>query len=685
VTAGDLAFVEPVSAQVKLADVKIPDVSMSLTVANNGTKTIRKIDVDVTPFSGGGATFPPAKSSWTIDSLGPSAASPIDIAVSLPWPGTYHAIVRMRQGGKLQATTTIEVTRVRAQPPIELALAQQAKIIELGLLHKPVDVTFNTTVAGTGTKVTLQAPVVKSVVFKESAKSEAGIVAADVDGKPDAKTVTIDKETSVDVAVTLTGIKRPGRYDATVWLGGGPYAPLPMTLTVYARQSWWVAALCIFVGVLVSIFLRFFGVVGRPSLLNKERANTLFRELDDAARLAGSDAYSLAAVQDVRRKLSDYWNGLSSARQLTNSAALDVYAAKITALFVWIQLRDRVKKLQPATLRATFEAKLDDAEKMLRNGGADAAAVKAQADALDGMPVEIHAALKQALADRLTKFADELRGDPRPQVQALLPSLQPVKEAIDGDRLDEAAAALDALQRRHIRILADALAARIGDIPPVGVQESDWRSATGTIRTSLALARSAPAAADAADAFHAALATFLRVVIAGLQAKIADLHDSNFKDDYEEAKPPLDVALALVDKDDLLGAWQKLDAAQQLFAAAAKKANSALGKAGDALAAAASGPAGVADFEIPDLIDVGISADDVARPGAMESFQSLRRAGEIVASLLILAAAILIGLQTLWIDQLTWGGWPSMIAAFLWGVAFDQFSHAGLIALIRKS
>jgi hypothetical protein len=680
--AGNLVFVEPASAQVKLADVKTPDVSVPLTVANNGTTAIADIIVDVTPFSGGGATFKPAQSSWSIKSLEASASYPIDIAVKLPLPGTYRAIVRMRQGGKLQAMTTIEVTRVRAQPPIELAQTQQAKIVELGLDRKPVEITFKTTVIGTGTKVTLPAPAVKSVIFKGSAKSEAGIVAPHVEGKPRAGDVTVD-QTDVPVEVTLTGINRPGRYDATVWLGGGPYAPLPMTLTVYARQAWWVAALCIFLGVLVSLFLRFFGVVGRPSLLNRERANTLFRELDDAARLAGSDAYSLAVVQDVRRKLSDYWNGLSSARQLTNPAALDVYAAKIAALFVWVQLRERVKKLQPATLRAAFDAKLDEAEKMLREGGADATAVKAQADALDAMPVEINRARKQALIDHLTKFVDELRGDPRLEVQALLPLTQPVKDAIDDEHLDEAAAALDALQRRHIRILADALAARIGDDAPVGVQAADWRSAVATIRTNLALARSAPAAADAVEAFRAALATFLRVVIAGLLAKIADLHGSRFKDDYEKAKPPLDEALALIDKGDLLGAWRKLDTAQQLYNAAVPK--DTLGPADKALAAAASSPAGVADFEIPDLIDVGISADDVAKPGAMASFKTLRRAGEIVASLLILAAAILIGLQTLWIDQLTWGGWPSMIAAFLWGVAFDQFSHAGLIALIRKS
>ena len=104
----------------------------------------------------------------------------------------------------------------------------------------------------------------------------------------------------------------------------------------------------------------------------------------------------------------------------------------------------------------------------------------------------------------------------------------------------------------------------------------------------------------------------------------------------------------------------------------------------NALAAATNGPAAGAAFDIVAVFTGRSAAGEVSRPEAMKSIRTMRLAGDVAASLLILLAAILIGLQTLWIGNLTWGGWQALIAAFLWGVAFDQLSHAGLSALIRK-
>jgi hypothetical protein len=644
-SADGIRIVEVSGAELKWADVKVSHVVIPLTLENTGSAAIRNVQIDVTPFSGSGHMVKPDLDRRLIASLEPGKPQLVTITATLPSAVTYRSILRVRQKSVTPITLTIEIARTRGAVPIELTDAQ-AQPIEIDLLRQPQSATFNTIIVGSGEELTLAPPILKGVTYRtKAATTEPGFGTGDLG-------LTVDPDGSIEVRagddwrqpvkMTLTGIRKPGRYDALVSFGGGSMTPMTTTLTVYARQSWCVAAGCILAGVIVSLFLRFFGLIGRPSLLNRERANALFRELDESSSLAGDDAYAIAVVQDVRRDLAGHFDDLSASRQLMNSGVLDVYAAKIAALLVWVQMRRRVKRLEPASIRAPFEDQLRAAEAMLLNRVADAAAASQQFGAL-------------------------------------------VEDAIEDDDYTAAAAELDRLQRRHIRILADDLATRIGPDAPVGVHKADWSSVIATVTANLTVARNAPNAADASDAFRAALTTFLRAVIAGLAADVADKHDSTHAAAYAKAAPFLDSALALLEKGEMLAAWRDLEKAQQLHAAAAKAASSVLGPGVTALIAAASAPAALSGFDLVAILGGAESSVDVAGPGAMRKMRAQRLLGESIASVLILLGAILIGLQTLWIDQLTWGGWPSMIAAFLWGVAFDQFSHAGLNALIRRT
>jgi hypothetical protein len=55
--------------------------------------------------------------------------------------------------------------------------------------------------------------------------------------------------------------------------------------------------------------------------------------------------------------------------------------------------------------------------------------------------------------------------------------------------------------------------------------------------------------------------------------------------------------------------------------------------------------------------------------------------GDVAVSTVVLVVAGATGVQVLWVPDLTWGGWTAWLAAFLWGFATDQFSHAGVKAL----
>ncbi len=677
--------------EIKWADVKKPNVTIPLTIENLTKGPIENIDVMLTPFSGSGraadATIDGKEPPATIKLLRPSIPVTITIAAQLPAPVTYRAYLRLRQGGAAHLLATIEIARTRSPPPIEIGTVQ-ARIVEFGFRLCPQSAIFDTTITDQGDSVKLNY-VRHSIEYREKADGKEPIAPpghVDVIIEPSS---LLAGATPLPVKMTVAGISRPGRYDATVGFGGPSYSATDMTAVVYARQSWYVAISYILLGTLVSLFLRYYGIVGRPSLLKKQRMNTLFRELAEHATAAADDPPALAVVQNVRRQLTDFWNELSITGKLKETVTLDVYDAKIAAMPQWLQLRRQIKRLQPETLREPFEVKISGVESVLRDRTAETAAVTAQIKILDAMPAEIDAALKTELETQLTALMQSVAGDTR--FEDLVPLLGKVRTELGAGRLEGAAVELDLLQRRYVRRLADDLAARLTPTSPVGVKKPEWDATVATIMADVARARNAATAAEALEAFRSGLTRFLHVVATGLNQDIAEKikKGSRFGKEYASVNPRLDAVLAALDQGDLVVAWRRLDEAQTDYAKVVREATAGVLGDGEqlamnALAAATNGSGASAGFDIVDIFVGRSSADEVSRPESMKSIRTMRLAGDIAASLFVILAANLIGLQTLWIGNLTWGGWPAVIAAFLWGVAFDQFSHAGLSALIRK-
>jgi hypothetical protein len=254
--------------------------------------------------------------------------------------------------------------------------------------------------------------------------------------------------------------------------------------------------------------------------------------------------------------------------------------------------------------------------------------------------------------------------------------------------LSEAARLLDELQRRYIRLLSDDLAAQMPTNPPPGVTPNDWLGRTAAVLAALARAREATSAAEASEAFRRALSIFLDTVANSLLNKATDkiAKKSHYIDRYEEVRTISNRALEQIRSGDLLTAWTSVKNAQSVSDAIAKQ-EEPLGGAGvesfvQTLVAMTAGPAGAAvQFATP---WAGAPAADLARPGAMKRIDRQILRDDILTSILFLALAVLIGHKALYMSDMVWGGWTSYLAAFLWGVAFDQVGHAGLVTMIRR-
>jgi hypothetical protein len=154
---------------------------------------------------------------------------------------------------------------------------------------------------------------------------------------------------------------------------------------------------------------------------------------------------------------------------------------------------------------------------------------------------------------------------------------------------------------------------------------------------------------------------------------------------YEELKERLAAVLETIKAGDLHKASNGLDTAIEEFTLLVKSGT--LGGAEQAALTALTGLAGQPAAGSSDVVDMwrgGAPAEALQRPDAMRLIGATAATSLRLFVFAVIVLAIVTGFKTLWMDDWVWGGWSSYLAAFLWGVAFDQFSHAGLTALIRR-
>jgi hypothetical protein len=147
----------------------------------------------------------------------------------------------------------------------------------------------------------------------------------------------------------------------------------------------------------------------------------------------------------------------------------------------------------------------------------------------------------------------------------------------------------------------------------------------------------------------------------------------------------LDTVDTAIQGNRLTAAWQHMNAAAAAFQKASVPVGRPMGEtersAFDLLdVLAGHGAVGGSAFDIMGVFAVP-SAADLAQLGAPARTARRLNRFDFLASAIALIVATAIGLQALWIDNPIWGGGALYLAAFIWGFAVDQFTHAGLMAI----
>jgi hypothetical protein len=518
------------------------------------------------------------------------------------------------------------------------------------------------------------------------------------------------------LTMEISGLRSSGKYTGTVQVGQADGQSKTATIHLLVKESWLVACVCIFGGVVISFFIRLAVNRWQPQLSRLQRAGELNDELTRIEQAAEpADAEEKPVLESFRER----WNTMN--RQINDSKfpeadAIDAeLGRKLTVFPEWLNTYRRWKAVKPPGIVAGFKQRLDAVRQFLTGQSVDAATTDAQRSELKEIDTEI----TQAVAADLRKCLDDF--ETQVQARRNLPStpanerkwlddnvlnqLQPARDALGQGNLELYRQEFAQARGEYVLFLADELAARLAAFRrPIGFQAADkavdWLQVTREVTALLARARQ-QATHDpdlAAEHYQAAYTQYLAALLAGAEdvvnatTKLIDANAKLLKDQKDGYRQRVfDWGNKLYDAERLLKAG-KLQSAFEFYQAAASGLT--------ALAAELEPTAGNVQLGLVQGQPVDLRAAADAAPGQSVTGPASEAIARLVAQLWIsprlsvkqimmwrlaleaalafaaMVMAVLLGLKLLWASDPTWGSADDLLTAVLWGLGLHQVSGA---------
>jgi hypothetical protein len=697
-----VVVIEAPAKELKLTAVTVPDLSIRLTLENQSKSALTGLEFTPTTFRTAGgdsvdASFDPA-GSFDIPA---GAQKAVALKVTLLNAGTYTGRVALRRQlpapppkkkqkpkpappPKTLLRVTIEIARTTASPAMAVGEVL-TKERTSSLLRTPLRAPLSMTIYATGAEVKVSRPFLDSVTRKAKADSKAASLVStatlDVTGVPDPIVVTPGAPTPVNLS--LDGLTSPGQYDGTIRFAPAGFSPIAKTFTIYVRDPAWVALLFIILGILLSLAVLIYGSTVRPRLIAQQRVTTFLLMLRDESARASGDPQAESLVATVRRNIMALWDD-SQRRRVAIAGDLDVFEQIVPALGSWTKVHKQLRGVRPVKVARDLMPTLDTSAYEFAAPRPDPAAVTTAIASVIKLPDSIRDKISETLAAELKSLNAKLAQYEDESTLEIAAMVQEATEKLDDEDLDEAIRLIDEARLRYTSVIAENLLDRVDrTTPPDSMEQEAW-DALKRATTRSATIVSATQDPDIASSRLLAAAGPYVVALSNAIITSAEtsLTDAAKKKAVRDAAEAAKAAVAESAADGL----NKLDDAARTFQDALGPGKD-MGAASDAMASLAAtalgAPPGGNAFDVVHSFGYGPPASDLDQPGMVRATRGQIGRTDLVVSAIVVVAACLIGLQVLWIDNLTWGGPASYLAAFVWGFALDQFSHAGVAALRR--
>lgn len=513
-----------------------------------------------------------------------------------------------------------------------------------------------------------------------------------------ATAVALKPNESLPVRVEFDAIDGAGEYVGKLRIGAAGFEPKDAEFTIVAREPAGIAALAIFIGAGLSMLLRMMTEKLRPRLVETRRTQLLLRELDEALAEPGRPLEESAVLGALRRQALSIQVALDAGTVQGASANLALLEQRRKLALEWAGWRRRVEALQPEILRDRFRPEIERIRDLIVSATADAAALTGGATALTQLTASIDAALREeldkgigALRQELTVLAERSDNQSALAAAAQIGQLLDEASAAKTANLPVALRSYNQARRSWAAVLLEDFSGILAGSAPLGLTAEQWTQLAGVLKTQVDEARHSidgdPQAAI--HRYQRAWARYAGAVSDGLKTELPSM-------------------LASVENDADLAAEKKTQILAQIKAAEDENAA--------ARSATISGRGQEALTRLSNATALALKAQQAAKKQSRSSFRAhvitrqllgavpgalndarapsplppdtlLRITATRLAridwfsTLVALAVATCLGLQTLWINDTTWGGWQDWVVAVLWGLGLHQFTFAGVSAL----
>jgi hypothetical protein len=621
--------------------------------------------------------------------------------------GTYTGSVELRPAKGASAIARLTITRTRGAPPVEFKPPDPVHDVTFTPGRSTeVRVALKET---SGQTVALDRPALAMLARKDGAgKLQAAAVVdqvRDAFGNPVEFPLVLPPGAIRLLSVQLSPITVPGEYTGTLQFGSANYAVLEQPVTVMKKHSAWIAAAVILSGIVLSFLQRTYYSRTLPRKLQVRDASKLSLQLRDALRafppLTDPEPAASASLADELKTIRASADGKDATR-----ARLALASEKLKLFILEVPARVLLDSVRPQSDADPYRDRLSEALGLVTSPDATIKLIQDSGVKIRAIPTELFGTAKTGLQTQITAFAKEvgkqiddltiapkLRDALKAQVAIPLnDSADRLSLARDLSGVATARGEFEAARGKYATVLSGQLKRLLAGAPLPGFTPQEWsRLDWGVVGPDLAdavkLAETDPASAIAS--YNRAFARYIFEAATALSKKAKERSQVPVEETPEakavrEAEKPqydriiadLDAVCRNVSPDntrDAAVAYQKaLDAYRALNPVVlAMGAPGGRVTASNSLSTAegAADPAGGADSLRPVEVDPATEVADIDRWVS---------ATQKVVLLLTLIFGTLTGLQTLWANDPTWGGWGTLAAAFVWGAGLQQI--AGLTA-----
>lgn len=617
--------------------------------------------------------------------------------------GTYTGVLTVQPEGEgVPVRLTVTVTKTDAPFPLALIAADAVALADAGPAMIRVSLQDKT-----GVPQTLNRPEM-ILLSRRAPESKGRTQVASFTAVPYlAEEQEMGKEwhvpaNGVSTFLMRTDLDDAGEYTGTIRLTS-PSTPaaLNVPVTIWVRESGWLAGFLIALGVLGSFGLRTYLGKGRTRLLQQREAMQLLadaRVLEEDVRKSAPapDRLETDVLDTLMQRIATLSDKLDTGEVDGGGTQLAELRARLRLARDWVPQRRRIAALPPA-VQQKVAPELDKVTDFLL--GDSAAELEAARTALRTLPARIDEAVREDLVARIAALREKaaqstfVTGPALAAMRGEMEShLDSAGKAAGEKRFEDAAKALLEAEAVYAAAAGNELLRRIEaeTAAPFGFDATSWAALQKEVRDRLRkVTGDAPARIGAVrQAFRtytegrvAALETFARE---RLQPRIEAEGDETKKQAlrgmYAEALAALTRARQALQTDGY-------EAASRELAGALKKLieihGSAPGGSGlsvkEELVTPGNAPA-TPSFDLGNLLLNAFGALGTRDPRQAEKraefLKKLVQRLDLAVMLAVLGVAIVAGLKLLWADNLLWGSFNDYLIAILWGLGLHEVASS---------